>query len=148
MGDIVAEVPDIASAYRCRMKVADISSERELAIFNQIKADIEAAGIMPGTKLASLSVQLDEPSLEDTMPDNERLVWKLQQLTGADKVVSCYEALRKLARVLRENGFRARCIVESGEVLTVLDVLAPPMIPAQWLAWLSILAQPPWLPCL
>ena len=40
VSDVTVEVPDIASAYRSRMKVADISSEKELAIFNQTKAEI------------------------------------------------------------------------------------------------------------
>ena len=126
VSDITVEVPDIASAYRSRMKVADISSEKELAIFNQIKADIEGAGILPGTNISSLTVQLDEPSLEDTMPDNERLVWKIQEAAGAEKVVISYAALRKLARVLRENNFEVRCIIEKTDAqTTVLDVLAP-----------------------
>ena len=126
VSDITVEVPDIASAYRSRMKVADISSEKELAIFNQIKADIEGAGILPGTNISALTVQLDEPSLEDTMPDNERLVWKIQEATSTEKVVICYSALRKLARILRENNFGVRCVLEETDTqITVLDVLAP-----------------------
>ena len=35
--DIEVEVPDIASAYRSRMKVADLSSEAEIAIFQNAK---------------------------------------------------------------------------------------------------------------
>ncbi len=38
-------VPDIASAYRSRMKVADLSSQDEVAIFEKTKAGIEEAGI-------------------------------------------------------------------------------------------------------
>ena len=45
VSDVTVEVPDIASAYRSRMKVADISSEKELAIFNQTKAEIVEAGL-------------------------------------------------------------------------------------------------------
>ncbi len=36
-GDVEVEVPDIASAYRSRMKVADLSSPSEIAIFEDTK---------------------------------------------------------------------------------------------------------------
>lgn len=59
ISDVVVEVPDIASAYRSRMKVADISSEKELAIFNQTRKDIEDSGIAFGSNIATVTVQLD-----------------------------------------------------------------------------------------
>ena len=49
--DVTVEVPDIASAYRSRMKVADISSPKELEIFNHTKAEIEAAAVFPQRQL-------------------------------------------------------------------------------------------------
>ena len=44
-GDVEVQVPDIASAYRSRMKVADLSSKEEIAIFEKAKSDVESAGI-------------------------------------------------------------------------------------------------------
>ena len=38
--DVTVLVPDIASAYRSRMKVADLSSPEEIKIFEQAKADM------------------------------------------------------------------------------------------------------------
>ncbi len=38
-------VPDIASAYKSRMKVADLSSKEEIAIFENSKRDVEMTGI-------------------------------------------------------------------------------------------------------
>ena len=125
MSDVVVEVPDIASAYRSRMRVADISSEKELAIFNHTKAEIEATGIAFVNNLSSLTVTMDPPSTEDTMPDNERLAWKLREATGAEKVTITYAALKKLARVMRQNDFTVRCVIETGEAVNVLDVMAP-----------------------
>ena len=106
-GDVVVEVPDIASAYRSRMKVADISSEKELAIFNHTRAEIAEAGIEMGNNLSVLTLALTEPTIDDTMPDNERLSRKIMEETGAEKVEVTYAALKKLARVLRENAFKA-----------------------------------------
>ena len=44
-GDITVLVPDIASAYQSRMKTADLSSGEEIAIFNQLQQDVQAAGV-------------------------------------------------------------------------------------------------------
>ena len=123
-GDVVVEVPDIASAYRSRMKVADISSEKELAIFNHTRAEIAEAGIEMGNNLSVLTLALTEPTIDDTMPDNERLSRKIMEETGAEKVEVTYAALKKLARVLRENAFNVRCVLETAtEAVRVLDVL-------------------------
>ena len=39
-GDITVEVPDIAAAYKSRMKVADLSSGEEIAIFEKSQKEI------------------------------------------------------------------------------------------------------------
>ena len=124
VGDITVEVPDIASAYRSRMKVADISSPKELEIFNHTKAEIEASGIEFKNNLSAVEVTMDAPTIDDTMPDNERLAWALRAATGAEKVKLTFFALKKLAAVLRESDFSVRCVVEAeGDALNVLDIL-------------------------
>ena len=123
VGDVTVEVPDIASAYKSRMRVADISSPKELKIFNDTKAEIEAAGIAFGNNLSAVVIGMDAPSNDDTMPDNERVAWKLREACGCEKVVFTYYALRKLARVLRESNFNVRCVIETdGDTATVLDI--------------------------
>ncbi|MGX8705080.1 MAG: corrinoid activation/regeneration protein AcsV [bacterium] len=125
MSDVVVSVPDIASAYRSRMRVADISSQRELEIFNHTRAEIEAAGIAFGNGLSSVAVSMSPPSNDDTMPDNERTAWAIQAATGAEKVTFTFLALKKLARVLRESDFNIRCVLEaqSDGSLSVMDVM-------------------------
>ena len=124
VSDVIVEVPDIASAYRSRMRVADISSEKELAIFNQTKAGIEEAGIEFTNNLSAVNVTMDAPTADDTMPDNERLAWKLEEVTGVEKVTISFAALKKLARVLRESDFSVRCEIETeSDRVNVLDVL-------------------------
>ena len=44
--DVTVLVPDIASAYKSRMKVADLSSREEIAIFEKAKREIELTGIV------------------------------------------------------------------------------------------------------
>src|SRR5699024_9265607 len=53
-GDAVIEVPDIASAYRSRMKVADLSSPEEIAIFEDLHRQMTEAGIAFGSDLSFL----------------------------------------------------------------------------------------------
>ena len=122
--DVVVAVPDIASAYRSRMKVADLSSPKELEIFERTKAEIEAAGIPFGNNLSAVTVGMAPPTNDDTMPDNERVAWALRAQTGAEKVVFAFLALKKLARVLRDSDFNIRCVLETEDnTVTVLDVM-------------------------
>ncbi len=110
-GDVTVEVPDIASAYKSRMKVADISSGKEIEIFTNIQKDIADAGIEFGCGASVLEITLDEPSLDDTMPDDERLERAIKAASGAEKVHIPYSVLRTLPETLREAGFKVRCTV-------------------------------------
>ena len=53
--DVTVLVPDIASAYKSRMKVADLSSKEEIAIFENAKRDVELAGIELKNSLEAVS---------------------------------------------------------------------------------------------
>lgn len=108
--DVEVEVPDIASAYRSRMKVADLSSPEEIAIFQKAKRDVEEAGIQLKNDMEIIDVTMDIPTLDDTMPDNERLMRALKKQTGAAYVRLPYTVIRKLAEVLRESDFSIRCV--------------------------------------
>ena len=80
-------VPDIASAYKSRMKVADLSSKEEIAIFENAKRDIELAGIELKNSLEVVDVHDGRPpSLDDTMPDNERLTRALRKYLNISRV--------------------------------------------------------------
>ena len=124
--DVEVEVPDIASAYRSRMKVADLSSPEEIAIFQKAKADVEDAGIELHNDMMLIDVTMNVPTLDDTMPDNERLVRALKKQTGAAMVRLPYTVIRKLAHVLRESDFSIQCVAgKSGNGnLFVYDVFS------------------------
>ena len=127
-GDAVIEVPDIASAYRSRMKVADLSSPEEIAIFETLRQKLVDAGITFGSDLSFLPLTLTEPTLEDTMPDNERLLRAIEEATGyaQENIILPYPVLRDLSWVLRESEFRIKCVIShdgDGSRLMVRDVL-------------------------
>ncbi len=125
-GDAVIEVPDIASAYRSRMKMADLSSPKEIAIFEDLKEQLRSAGMTFGTDIQFLPITMDEPSLDDTMPDNERLARAVEAATGVstDNITIPFCVLKDLALTLRESNFSVKCVI-SRDVDRVLirDVL-------------------------
>ncbi len=124
--DVTVLVPDIASAYQSRMKTADLSSPEEIAIFTQAQEAMQASGIVFENKYRALDLAMDVPSLEDTMPDNERLTWAIQSAAGVEKVEIPYAVMVRLAHVLRENNFHV-CVKGAlkGDTFHCMDITAP-----------------------
>ena len=100
--DCVVFVPDIASAYQSRMKTADLSSPKEIAIFEDCQNNLRESGIQFANNFRSVVVTMAEPTLDDTMPDNERLTWAVQEALGVEKVKIPFCVMVKLAHTLRE----------------------------------------------
>ena len=124
--DVTVLVPDIASAYQSRMKTADLSSPEEIAIFTQAQEAMRSSGIVFENKYRALDLVMEVPSLEDTMPDNERLTWAIQAAAGVEKVEIPYAVMVRLAHVLRENNFHV-CVKGAlkGDTFHCMDITAP-----------------------
>ena len=106
ISDCTVWVPDIASAYKSRMKTADLSSPQEVAIFENAKVQMAGGGLAFTNNLRAVSLSMCAPSEDDTMPDNERLTWAVQEaLPQVQNVKLPYAVMKKLAGVLRENDF-------------------------------------------
>ena len=105
-GDCIVFVPDIASAYQSRMKTADLSSPKEIAIFENAKQEMEAGGLKFTNSFRALRLEMNPPTEDDTMPDVERLTWAVQAAAGCESVKVPYAVMVKLASTLRENDFR------------------------------------------
>ena len=110
-GDVEVLVPDIASAYRSRMKVADLSSPQEIAIFEEAKAGLLEADLPMENNLQVVALSMEAPTLDDTMPDIERIVWALQDATGMEDIHLPYSVICKLPDVLRESNFQVQCVI-------------------------------------
>ena len=104
-GDCVVFVPDIASAYQSRMKTADLSSPEEVAIFENCQNALRESGIAFENNFRAVTVTMPEPTPDDTMPDNERLSWAVQEALGVSQVKIPYAVMVKLAATLREHNF-------------------------------------------
>ena len=105
LSDCTVLVPDIASAYQSRMKTADLSSPKEIAIFENCKADLQNSGIHFDNDFLALDVVMDAPTLDDTMPDNERLTWGIKAQLEVEEVHIPFTVMVKLAHTLREHDF-------------------------------------------
>ena len=82
VGNCPVFVPDIASAYQSRMKTAALSSPQEVAIFDACQSQLKQSGIHFTNQFRAVVGTMAEPSLDDTMPDNERLERALMEKTG------------------------------------------------------------------
>ena len=124
--DCVVFVPDIASAYQSRMKTADLSSPKEIAIFEECQENLRASGIEFTNNFRSVVVQMDEPTLDDTMPDNERLTWAIQSAMGVANVKIPFCVMVKLAHTLRVNHFKV-CVKGElqGDTFLCMEVCDP-----------------------
>ena len=111
IADVKVMVPDIASAYKSRMKAADLSSPEELKIFQEAKSDLQAAGIELKNSLELVALAMSVPSIDDTMPDVERLERAVAAATGIKKVTVPYSVLKELPDKLREYNFEVQCVI-------------------------------------
>ena len=123
VSDVTVLVPDIASAYQSRMQTADLSSGKEIAVFEKLQADIQAAGIPQENTFLTCKLRMNPPTLDDTMPDNERLIRALRAETGAERIILPYSVLKKLPNVLRDSDFRVNVTAQrEAGLLRICDV--------------------------
>ena len=121
--DVTVQVPDIASAYRSRMKTADLSTGEEVAIFEALLAGVKEAGIRLDNNYCAVDLALSEPTLEDTMPDNERLTWALEEATGCERIELPFYPMSRLPKALRDAEWKVRILGEKKDgTFTVYDV--------------------------
>ena len=126
VGDCTVFVPDIASAYQSRMKTADLSSPKEIAIFEDAQANLKASGIQFANNYRCVVVSMAEPTLDDTMPDNERLTWALQAELGVEKISIPYTVMVKLATALRQNNWTVAVKGElQGDTFLCMEICSP-----------------------
>jgi len=126
LGDCTVFVPDIASAYQSRMKTADLSSPKEIAIFEDCQRNLQESGIEFTNNFRSVVVEMAEPTLDDTMPDNERLTWAIQEALGVETVKIPFAVMVKLASTLRAHNFRV-CVKGElqGDTFLCMEISGP-----------------------
>ena len=124
--DCVVFVPDIASAYQSRMKTADLSSPKEVAIFEDCQNQLKESGIRFDNHFRAAVISMAEPTLDDTMPDNERFTWAVQEALGVANVKIPYTVMVKLAHTLRAFNWNV-CVKGElqGDTFACMEVCDP-----------------------
>ena len=124
--DCIVFVPDIASAYQSRMKTADLSSPQEIAIFEDCQNHLQASDIPFTNDFLALDVVMEAPSLEDTMPDNERLTWAIKSVIEVENVHIPYTVMVRMAHILREHDFHV-CVKGrfTGDTFHCMEICDP-----------------------
>jgi uncharacterized 2Fe-2S/4Fe-4S cluster protein (DUF4445 family) len=125
--DLNVLVPASAGAWKNKIRVTGISSDRDRAAFERLREDIG----LPDNGVKLLFLNLDKPDLEDSTADLERLLRGIgEKLFAGDSAekrasvtVSLY-ALQKLPRTIREADFSCACVLreEAGGGYRVLDI--------------------------
>jgi uncharacterized 2Fe-2S/4Fe-4S cluster protein (DUF4445 family) len=124
IGDAVIEVPAEATAYQDSLSSDFTARERDFSGLVETQKKLSEAGIGFPKAFKTVRIELKEPTLDDTMPDNERLSRYLYDKYKADYVGIPFYVLKKLPEVLRENNFRIKCLIEfTRGRLTVYEVL-------------------------
>ncbi|MBR6322230.1 MAG: DUF4445 domain-containing protein [Lachnospiraceae bacterium] len=127
-GDAVIEIPQAAGSFRYGIVTADFSTEKEQAVFDRAAEALQQDGIARVENgFTMLQLALDEPTLDDTVPDLARARLGIEAVTGCEKVVFASTFVRKAAQVLRENAFNVSVPAEKKEdgSLFVYDILPP-----------------------
>ena len=105
-GDVTVMVPDIASAYKSRMKTADLSSGEEIAIFEALQQEVKDSGIAFENNFQSFVRAVgyghDASYWKDIM-DNLRLVGydRVMSIEHEDSLMSIDEGLSKAVECLK-----------------------------------------------
>ena len=105
-------------------QTADLSEPGEIAVFETLQSNMQAVDLGIGHKFESCVISMPEPTLDDTLPDNERFVNALSAVTGSSDIHIGFYALSRLSTVMRENDFTVSVIFERNESrIDVLDLL-------------------------
>ncbi|MDR0635783.1 MAG: ASKHA domain-containing protein [Treponema sp.] len=135
--DLTVLVPASAGAYKNRIKITELQTGRDKAVFERLRGELRDMGYLgsvPGTQdsgIELLPLALEQASLDDPLGDRERLLRGIAEKlrsrspeTPAPAVDLSLYALRKLPWILRESSFACTCVLreESSGGYLVLDI--------------------------
>ena len=105
-GDAIIEVPETAGSFRFGIVTADLSNEKEQRAFDDVTESLSSFGISRlDNGFMIINLTIDEPTLDDTISDVDRVKLAVMAETGCDNVQFSSVFVKKVARVIRDNNF-------------------------------------------
>lgn len=124
-GEAVIAVPSSATAYEDSLSSDFTEKKKDFAKYKDLQKRLSEAGIGFTKMFRTVNVKLSVPTLDDTMPDVDRLCRHLRDRFKIEHIEISFGVFNKLPEVLRDNNFEIKCIVRiSSDRLVVYDVFA------------------------
>jgi uncharacterized 2Fe-2S/4Fe-4S cluster protein (DUF4445 family) len=115
--DLVVDIPEETRARE--MVEVDESADR----FRAARPMIRKREFAKSPLVEKIFVELDRPSLDNNLPDCQRLQRMINRLTGIESTQTGLKVIRRLAEVLRDGDFRVTATVgRRGEIGEIMDV--------------------------
>ena len=104
--DITIEVPSNLSSSMNKMKIEDLSSEKDKEIFERTKKLLLDNNMNFSSYVRKDYVEIDLPTLDDNISDFDRIKRHLRNELGYSKVFCRLQLLRKIPNLLRNSEFK------------------------------------------
>lgn len=100
-GDMTVEIMEVDVIND--IMVEDISFPSKKKLVNRTLDILQQSGIKIGISFKTVPLILSKPTLDDNIPDFERVLRELKPVLGCEKISCPIEILRKLPTILREH---------------------------------------------
>jgi uncharacterized 2Fe-2S/4Fe-4S cluster protein (DUF4445 family) len=125
-GDVSVEVSSSQSAYLNNMKIESLSTPRDIQIFERAREQIIKNGMNLGSYVKKDYIELEVPTLDDSISDWDRVKRHIRNNLGYSKVFCRLPLLRKIPSVLREKDFKVTIThIPRGEDRTTIVNIEP-----------------------
>jgi uncharacterized 2Fe-2S/4Fe-4S cluster protein (DUF4445 family) len=120
--DIEVEVPDLASSFVNEMQITDLSKNENDNI-KHVRKKLIKNGMTNASRLWSEIIQLNLPTVEDNIADEDRLKQYFKLNLGYADITMSLNVMKKLPDAFRENNFKIEVVyLKRREVAEILDV--------------------------
>ncbi|NLI92651.1 MAG: DUF4445 domain-containing protein [Peptococcaceae bacterium] len=122
--NITVEVPSSRAESLNHMKIEGLTATKDEAVFAKTMELIRKKGLLSGSCVRKDYLELDVPTLDNSLPDWERVQSHLQKTKGYTRVFCGLSILRKIPRLLRDSSFRITIthLPEGTDKTTVINV--------------------------
>ncbi len=121
--DIEIEVPSKLSSSMHGMKIEGSDKKKDKEIFDRAKNIIETHNLEFKTNIVKTYIELDEPTIDDSISDADRLERHVRNNLGFEEIDFKLELLRKMPVILRGSNFKVTITyVKKKNKITILNI--------------------------